>query len=121
MFGCASHVGVVFDIPTIGVAKKSFDVDGLNKTNIKEAYEGKLINAGDTVNLVGKSGKIWGAAYRSTLETTHPIFVSVGHRISLESAIKIVKSCVHKYRIPEPIRQADLRSREKVRTTYDKK
>ena len=36
MFGCASHVGVQFGLPSIGVAKKTFDVDGLNKSNIKE-------------------------------------------------------------------------------------
>lgn len=52
-FGCASHIGVQFDIPTIGVAKTPFDVDGMNKSTYKAAYQGKLNAAGDCVNLVG--------------------------------------------------------------------
>jgi len=39
--------------------------------------------------------------------------VSIGHRVSLESAVDIVLKCC-KYRIPEPIRQADLRSRQRM-------
>ena len=35
-FGCASHIGVKFGIPTLGVAKKTFDVDGLDKGSLKE-------------------------------------------------------------------------------------
>ena len=119
MFGAASHIGVQFDLPTIGVAKKTFDVDGLNKTYIKSLEDGNLPNAGCYVNLVGTSGKIWGASLRSTDESTNPIYVSVGHRICLETAVKIVKLCITKYRIPEPIRQADGRSRGHVRDIYD--
>ncbi|XP_065028153.1 uncharacterized protein LOC135582073 isoform X6 [Musa acuminata AAA Group] len=49
-------------------------------------------------------------AMRSSLGSSKPIYVSIGHRISLDSAISTVKTCC-KYRIPEPIRQADIRSK----------
>jgi deoxyinosine 3'endonuclease (endonuclease V) len=103
-FGCASHIGVQFDIPTIGVAKKPFDVDGLNKSLYKVMYDGKLNKAGDYVPIVGKSGKTWGAALRCTKDSINPIYVSIGHRVSLETAINITLLNITKYRIPEPIR-----------------
>ena len=118
-FGCASHIGVQFDIPTIGVAKTPFDVDGMNKSTYKAACQGKLNGAGDHVDLVGNSGKTWGAALRSTQESTNPIFVSIGHRTSLETALKIVKLTISKYRIPDPIRAADLIGRKYVKELYD--
>ena len=62
---------------------------------------------------------MWGAAYRSTNESKNPIIISVGHRVNLETAVKVVKSCILKYRIPEPIRNADLKSRQKVREIYE--
>ena len=118
-FGCASHIGVVFDIPSIGVAKKTFDVDGLHKSNIKETCQKELLKEGDVANLVGDSGKIWGAALRCTKDSINPIYISVGHRVSLDTSIKITKLCITKFRIPEPIRQADLRGREKVRVIFE--
>ncbi len=71
------------------------------------------------INLVGTSGKIWGAALRSTTDSKNPIIISVGHRITLDTAIKVVKACIHKFRIPEPIRCADLKSRTLVKQYYD--
>lgn len=60
--------------------------------------------------LVGHSGKTWGAGLRNTHLAKNPIFVSVGHKITLNTAI----SCVMKlslYRVVEPIRLADKLSR----------
>lgn len=114
-FGCASHMGVHFDIPSIGVAKTTFFVDGLSQTRISDLCYGNLNNAGDVVPLVGNSGKVWGAAVKSTEESKNPIYVSIGHRISLETALKIVKLTTGKYRIPEPLRQADLKGRRLVK------
>lgn len=51
---------------------------------------------------------------RPTLCALKPIFISIGHRISLATALKIVKMTCN-YRVPEPIRQADIRSREYLR------
>ena len=70
---------------------------------MKKLCEENLHKGGDSIELVGTSGKVWGAALRSTSESKNPIIVSVGTRISLESAMKVVKSCIKKYRIPEPV------------------
>ena len=64
----------------------------------------------DSVNIVGKSGKTWGAALRAS-ESKVPVYVSQGHRVSLDTAIEIVKMTCGQAKIPEPIRQADLRGR----------
>ena len=50
----------------------------------------------------------------STIESFSPIIISTGHRISLNSALTIVKNLT-KYRVPEPIRLADKRSRFLIR------
>lgn len=50
---------------------------------------------------------------RSTQGSIKPIFISIGHRISLQTAIMIVQMTC-KYRVPEPIRQADIRSRDYI-------
>ena len=94
-------------------------IDGLTKEVVKQQVDGKLNQAGDFVDLVGDSGKIWGAALRSTKESTKPIYVSIGHRVSLDTALDIVKLTIRGVRIPEPIRQADLKGREKIRELYD--
>lgn len=111
-FGLASHLGVITDIPTIGCGKTVFAVDGITAFGVKNLSK-TLRAAGDVINLVGNSGKIWGCALKATEESVNPIIISVGHKISLESAIKIVSaSCI--YRVPEPIRQADKLSRQSL-------
>ncbi|KAM0946685.1 putative deoxyribonuclease V [Dioscorea sansibarensis] len=109
-FGLACHVGVLVDLPAIGVGKNLHHVDGLTQSGVRKFFEAKENSDKDLICLVGKSGRVWGAAIRSTHGSTKPIYVSIGHCISLDSSIKIVKMCC-KFRIPEPIRQADIRSR----------
>ena len=106
-FGLACHVGVLSNLPTIGVAKNLFLIDGL----VKSCETGKDSRF---EFLIGNSGKTWGAAVWSSKRIKKPIYVSIGHRISLSKAIEIVLACC-RYRIPQPIRQADLKSREIVR------
>ena len=61
---------------------------------------------------------MWGAILRTTDGVGDfnfkPVIVSVGHGLSLDSAIELVRRCSH-HRIPEPVRQADLQSREWLR------
>ncbi|XP_072029485.1 endonuclease V-like [Amphiura filiformis] len=113
-FGTASHLGVLADIPCIGVAKKLMQIDGLEKNDQHASKIAELIKAGDSFPLIGDSGKIWGKAVRSCDKSSNPIYVSVGHRIHLETAVGLTYQC-SLYRIPEPIRQADIRSREFLR------
>lgn len=113
-FGLACHLGVVADLPTIGIGKNLHHVDGLNQSRVRQLLEAEENHAKDFITLAGCSGHIWGAAVRSTQGSVKPIFVSIGHRITLPTAIAIVQM-TSKYRVPEPIRQADIRSRDYVR------
>eukprot|EP01029_Cantina_marsupialis_P015632 TRINITY_DN3433_c0_g1_i1.p1 TRINITY_DN3433_c0_g1~~TRINITY_DN3433_c0_g1_i1.p1 ORF type:complete len:252 (+),score=81.35 TRINITY_DN3433_c0_g1_i1:117-872(+) len=107
-FGLASHLGVLVDIPTIGIGKTLLNVDGLNK----EIVLGRIAETeGDITELVGESGRIWGAAF---VKKKKPLYISVGHLVSLPFAIEFTK-LVSNFRIPEPVRQADLLSRDYVR------
>lgn len=113
-FGLACHLGVLCNIATVGVSKKLFHIDGLTKDNVRELSDKNLKKAGDFIELKGDSGKVYGASFRSTDEAFQPVYISIGHKITLETAIKLVKdSCL--FRVPEPIRKADLGSREFIR------
>ncbi|KAF0904880.1 hypothetical protein E2562_038606, partial [Oryza meyeriana var. granulata] len=103
-FGLACHVGVLADLPTIGVGKNLHHVDGLNQSEVRRQLEAKENCNKELFLLTGQSGTTWGAAMRSCPGSSKPIYISVGHRISLDSAIGVVKFCSN-YRIPEPIRQ----------------
>ncbi|KAK4726008.1 hypothetical protein R3W88_030925 [Solanum pinnatisectum] len=112
-FGLACHIGVLADLPTVGVGKNLHHVDGLTQSTVRE-----LLQAADSpehvLPLIGDSRCTWGAAMRSSQGSLKPIFISVGHRISLATAIEIVRMTC-RFRVPEPIRQADIRSRERLR------
>jgi deoxyribonuclease V len=95
--GIASHLGVILDIPTIGVAKSI----------LVGQPAGPLGNAqGDTVPLVWKGEQI--GVFLRTKVRCNPLIISTGHRISLPSAVEIVMQCLTRYRLPEPTRQAHL-------------
>ena len=112
-FGLACHLGVLVDIPTIGCSKNVFNVDGISKIKVKEISSKYLNKGGDYYPLIGDSGEQWGWAYRSNDESKNPMIISLGHKISNETALKIVKiSTIH--RIPQPIRFSDKLSRRLI-------
>ncbi|XP_060700453.1 endonuclease V-like isoform X1 [Hemiscyllium ocellatum] len=103
-FGVACHLGVLTDLPCVGVAKNLLHVSGLEeKDSLKEKAK-DLQKEGNAFSLIGSSGKVLGMALKSCEKSTKPIYVSVGHRISLDTALRLTHSCC-KYRVPEPIRQ----------------
>lgn len=90
--GFASHLGIVLKKPTIGVAKN------------KLIGELKDFNDEGFAYLV-HNDQIIGAALKTT-SGGKLVYVSVGHMISFETAVKIVKHCTRKSKIPEPLRKA---------------
>jgi deoxyribonuclease V len=98
-FGLACHLGVLLDVPTIGVAK----------SRLVGRYAEPGPSPGDWTPLEDK-GEIVGAVLRSKAGC-RPLFVSIGHRIDLETAVGLVGNTVARHRLPEPTRQADRLSR----------
>lgn len=114
----ACHVGVICDIPTIGVSKTLYQVFGLeNNQYHKEKIKNLLKEQGDYFELISNEPvpSILGICYRSTSNSTNPIYVSIGNKISLNTCLWVIGLVTKSYRIPEPIRQADLKTREHLR------
>ncbi len=95
-FGLASHMGVLLGIPTVGCAK----------TVLVGEYKEPAKRRGSQSSLVYKNAEV-GRALR-TKDGIKPVFVSVGHMVSLDIACKIVLECCTKYRLPEPTRRAHI-------------
>ena len=95
-FGLAAHMGLILDIPSVGCAK----------TRLVGTFREPGGRRGQLSPLLCKEKRI-GAVLR-TKDRVKPVFVSQGHRVSLESAVKIVLQCARRYRIPEPIRRAHI-------------
>lgn len=94
--GIAAHMGLIIDRPAIGCAK----------TILVGRYSDLGEEAGSTAPLIDR-GEPVGVALR-TKRKVNPVFISIGHRIDLDSAIALTLRTVKGYRIPEPTRQAHL-------------
>jgi len=93
-FGIACHLGVLSDLPTIGVAK----------SRLVGSYHDPGMHRGSWSPL-SFQGQVVGAVLRSRAGVK-PVFVSIGHRVSLETAISWTMRCVTRYRLPETTRAA---------------
>ncbi|WP_414512634.1 deoxyribonuclease V [Nostoc sp. PCC 9305] len=93
--GIASHLGLLIDMPTIGVAK----------SRLIGKHEELAETKGSTQPLI-YNGETIGAVLRSRTGVK-PLYISSGHRISLPTAIDYVLRCTPKYRLPETTRIAD--------------
>ncbi len=94
-FGFACHLGLWMDLPSIGVAK----------TRLIGEHGDVPEGRGEWCPLTHEE-EVIGAVLR-TRQGVKPIYVSIGHRISLESAVDVVMRCTPRYRLPETTRQAD--------------
>ncbi|MBV9211281.1 MAG: deoxyribonuclease V [Acidobacteria bacterium] len=92
--GIASHVGLLINRPTLGCAKSV----------LVGKYEEPPLERGAWTELIDK-GEVVGAAVRTKFKV-QPIFVSPGHLINLEDAIKLTLASDGGYRQPEPTRRA---------------
>jgi deoxyribonuclease V len=94
-FGIACHIGLITNVPTLGVAKSL----------LVGKFENLGETRGSTASLIYKNEQV-GTALR-TKDRVQPVYVSVGHRISLVTATEYVLRCAPKYRLPETTRLAD--------------
>lgn len=97
--GIAAHLGVLTDLPAVGVAK----------SRLTGRHETPGEARGSSTPLVDK-GETIGAVLR-TKDGVRPLYVSIGHRIGLEEAIAVTLAATTRYRLPEPTRLADRISR----------
>jgi deoxyribonuclease V len=93
-FGLACHLGVWLDLPAIGCGK-----------SILVGDHAPIKNARGSVAALKDGGETIGAAVR-TRDKVKPVYVSVGHRIDLETAVHIILQCSRGLRLPEPVRWA---------------
>lgn len=93
-FGLACHLGVLTDIPSIGVGK----------TRLIGTYGEVPEQRGAWTSLVQRN-EVIGAVLR-TRKAVKPIFVSLGHRISLETSVTKVMACTTRFKLPETTRWA---------------
>ena len=139
--GFATQLGIELDIATIGVSKSFFQMDGMTREQFQQSSSKQQLFR----MLEGASGTVWGAAFYgkcgassknaakcslpsnalSSAQFTglastgkHPIYVSIGHKVSLATAMAIVEAMsIHK--VPEPIRLADKASRKAIKAAAD--
>jgi deoxyribonuclease V len=93
-FGIASHLGLLLDRPTIGVAKTRLVGEHRVPAQRRGAWT-PLTDAGEVI----------GAVLR-TRAGARPLYVSIGHRVSLATALAWVLACTPRYRLPETTRAA---------------
>lgn len=99
-FGLACHGGLLFDVPSVGLAK-SLLVGEHTAPGPEKGSSSPLLHEGEQV----------GTVVRSRTDV-RPVFVSPGHRMDIETGIRVVLSVTPRYRLPEPIRRAHHRANE---------
>ena len=101
-FGLACHLGVLLDRPAFGIAKSLF----------VGTFEDPEPEKGSRAALVDKkTGEVLGTVLR-TRANVKPVYVSIGHRLTLEESVALTLACALRYKITEPTRQAHLLSRD---------
>ncbi len=107
--GIATHAGVCFDVPAIGVTKNL--LCGRPRGPIDDLEAGDAVPIEADESMTAPEGTVVGYAYQSrqypNSTRINPIYVSPGHRLSAETALASLKACGGEYKLPRPIRLAD--------------
>lgn len=93
-FGLACHLGVILDLPALGCAKSRL-IGEYREPGPRRGAHTRLLDGGEVIGEVVR-----------TRTGVKPVFVSVGHRISLATARRAVLRLAPRYRLPEPVRAA---------------
>jgi deoxyribonuclease V len=93
-FGLACHLGLLLDLPAIGVGKTIL-VGEPGEPAPERGSRAPLVHRGRRIGTVLR-----------TRDRVKPVYVSVGHRVGLATAARLVLRCTGRYRIPEPTRRA---------------
>jgi deoxyribonuclease V len=101
--GFATHLGVLLDLPTLGCAKSRLCGTYVEPGEKKGNWT-LLVERDDCGHGISQD-EVIGAVVR-TRDGVRTVFVSVGHRIDLETAVSLVLDCATRYRLPEPTRWA---------------
>lgn len=94
-FGLACHFGLLADRPTLGCAKTR--LCGLHDTPARAVGAGKPLR--DGAEVIGRVVRMQ--------RDTKPVYISIGHRITLDDAVATALRCAGRHRLPEPTRLAD--------------
>jgi deoxyribonuclease V len=103
--GIASHLGLALDIPTIGSAK-SLLVGEYQRPHQERGSTSPLMDGSDRIGTVLR-----------TRAGVSPLFISIGHRVDLRTAVKYVLKCSDGFRLPKPQRLADQWTKQLRRAT----
>jgi deoxyribonuclease V len=102
-FGLASHLGVLLGVPTLACSKRPL---WKNHPDPPEEKGGHLF-------VEDKCKEKIGAVVR-TKGSVKPVYVTTGHKISIQTAVKIILECSKNYRIPEPLRYAHISAKKQL-------
>jgi deoxyribonuclease V len=107
--GIATHVGVLLDLPSVGVAKNLLCGEPTESTDDRPEGWSTPILADDSVE--APDGTVLGHAYQSRQwdrsQSINPLVISPGHRVSAETTLELVEGFCAGYKLPEPTRLAD--------------
>ncbi|MFC4335233.1 endonuclease V [Salininema proteolyticum] len=103
-FGLACHLGLALDLPVVGIAKNPPYRDGIPEPGPGRGDTADIAPAADWDEC--PAGPVIGRSVR-TRDSTKPVYVSAGHKISLDKSVELVLGTATRFRQPEPIRAAD--------------
>ncbi len=108
--GIAVHIGVLFDVPAVGVAKNL--LCGEQESTTEGMEEGRAVSILADEKMNTDIGTHVGYAYQSrqfenSSRTINPLYISPGHRLDEDSTLDVVRSFCEGYKLPEPVRLAD--------------